>query len=87
MKPFSLRNNTVWPASKLSSTGIKANIFKERGDDFNYEIYIKDAIEKAESIGFQLLVKDMAKELGDYYYNNRFYKKAARYYALALINT
>ena len=63
---------------------IKANIFKERGDDVNYEKYIKEAIEKAESIGFQLLVKDMAKELGDYYNENRFYKKAAKYYALAL---
>jgi HTH-type transcriptional regulator, quorum sensing regulator NprR len=63
---------------------IKANIFKERGDDFNYEKYIKGAIEKAESIGFQLIVKGMAKELGDYYYDYRFYKKAAKYYALAL---
>lgn len=66
---------------------IKANIFKERGDDFNYEKYIKAAIEKAESIGFRLLVKNMAKELGDYYYDYRFYKKAAKYYALALSNT
>ena len=63
---------------------IKAKVFKARGDDYNYEIYIKHAIEVAKSHDYSLFVKRIAKELGDYYNENRFYKKAANYYKLAL---
>ena len=66
---------------------IKAKVFKQRGDELNYEKYIKQAIEMAEGNDYYLFVKRMGKELGDYYNENRFYKKAAKYYALALDNS
>lgn len=65
---------------------IKATFFKERGDYVNYEKWIKHAIELAKAESYSNSLKDMAEELANYYYEERFYKKSSEYYKLALQN-
>lgn len=66
---------------------IKALVYKERGEDLNYEKTIKHAIERAELESYSILIRNMATELANYYYELRLYKKASDYYLLALNNS
>lgn len=66
---------------------IKALVYKERGEDLNFEKTIKYAIERAELEGYSILIRKMAIELANYYYELRLYKKSSDYYFLALRNS
>ena len=65
---------------------IKAKVFKSRGDYQSYERQLKHAIDMSKENDYGLFIKRMSKELAEYYFEDRFYKKAAIYYALALEN-
>ncbi|OCS84751.1 helix-turn-helix domain-containing protein [Caryophanon tenue] len=66
---------------------MQAEVFQARGDEQSYELHLKKALELAEQHENFLLIKRIATQLGTYYYDQRFYKKAAMFYAKALKRT
>lgn len=84
---FTLVNKNKLTHMEIELHSIKAKVFKNRGDHFNYEKTIKYAIECAVSEGYTPLIKEMAEELADYYFELRLYKKSSEYYFLALSNS
>ncbi|MFG6113704.1 tetratricopeptide repeat protein [Halobacillus sp. MO56] len=63
---------------------MRAYTYKVRGDDFTYEKDMRKFIENGVKLNQQVLVKKMAKELGNYFYEIRAYKKAADHMKLAM---
>jgi transcriptional regulator with XRE-family HTH domain len=84
---FTLVNKNKLVHMEIELLSVKAKVFEKRGDDLNYEKSIKYAIERADSEGYSPLVKEMAEELANYYFDLRLYKKASEYYFLALNNS
>ncbi|WP_164218617.1 helix-turn-helix transcriptional regulator [Virgibacillus sp. YIM 98842] len=84
---FTLVNKNKLTHMEIELHSIKSKVFKNRGDHFNYEKTIKYAIECAVSEGYTPLIKEMAEELADYYFELRLYKKSSEYYFLALSNS
>lgn len=63
---------------------MRAYTYKIRGDDFTYEKSMTKMIEHGVKLKQPRLVKQMAKEFGNFLYDVRAYKKAADYYKLAI---
>ncbi|MDP5274855.1 tetratricopeptide repeat protein [Chengkuizengella axinellae] len=63
--------------------GIKAQIYKSRGDELYYEKQMKKTIDLALQESQTSLVTSLAEELANYYYEYRFYKKASDYYRIS----
>lgn len=83
---FALVNKNNLTHMEIELHSVKAKVFEKRGDHVNYEKSIKYAIERAVSEGYSPLIKEMAEELGNYYFDLRLYKKSSEYYYLALSN-
>ncbi|WP_185959639.1 helix-turn-helix domain-containing protein [Lentibacillus cibarius] len=65
---------------------IEASVHKVRGNDMTYEKEMQKTIDKGMNYEQYTLVRHMARELGDYFYEWRAYKKAASFFKLALDN-
>lgn len=66
---------------------VRANLLRIRHDEIGYEKEMKRALTLARSTEMGKLIKEIAQALGDYYMEQRFYKKASDYYKEALLTT
>ena len=66
---------------------VRANILKIRQDNVGYEKEMKKALTLAKDASLSKLIKEIAYTLGDYYMEQRFYKKSSEYYKIALLAT
>lgn len=66
---------------------VRANLLRIRHDEIGYEKEMKRALTLARSNEMGKLIKEIAQALGDYYMEQRFYKKASEYYKEALLTT
>ncbi|HHK5536770.1 TPA: hypothetical protein ACQUHH_005311 [Bacillus mobilis] len=62
----------------------KAQILKTRGDYYSYEKEMQNTIQLGIDKNQYVRTKQLATELGDYYYDIRAYKQSAKYYKTAL---
>ncbi|NDI34984.1 helix-turn-helix transcriptional regulator [Chengkuizengella sediminis] len=62
---------------------MKANILKYRENHICYEKEMKEAIQYAINNKHYILTKTLATELGNYYFENKYYKKSVDYYRIA----
>lgn len=67
---------------KIELLGIRASAYKIRGDYYTYEKEIQRLIEEALKENQRFLAKKFSKEIGDYFYEQRAYKKSADYLRL-----
>ena len=67
------------PYAHVQLYGFKASIFKLRGDYYGYEKHMQTAIEMGLEKKQYPLVRELATELGNYFYDNRAYKMSAKY--------
>ena len=64
---------------------VRANILKIRQDNVGYEKEMKKALTLAKDASLSKLIKEIAYTLGDYYMEQRFYKKSSECYKTALL--
>ena len=64
---------------------VRANLMLIRHDEIGYEKEMKRALTLAKEAAMGKLVKEIAQTLGNYYMEQRFYKKASEYYKAALL--
>ncbi|SFJ59443.1 MULTISPECIES: helix-turn-helix domain-containing protein [unclassified Bacillus (in: firmicutes)] len=67
------------PSAHVQLYGFKGKISKLRGDDYGYEKYMQKAVEIGLEKKQYPLVRELATELGNYFYGNRAYKMSAKY--------
>ncbi|MDP7978546.1 helix-turn-helix domain-containing protein [Bacillus sp. WLY-B-L8] len=67
------------PFAHVQLYGLKGKISKLRGDDYGYEKNMQTAIEMGLEKKQYPLVRELATELGNYFYDNRAYKMSAKY--------
>ncbi|SFH97284.1 MULTISPECIES: helix-turn-helix domain-containing protein [unclassified Bacillus (in: firmicutes)] len=67
------------PYAHVQLYGFKAAIFKLRGDYYGYEKEMHKAIEMGLEKKQYPLVRELATELGNHFYDNRSYKMSAKY--------
>ncbi len=66
---------------------VRANVLRIRQDNVGYEKELKKALTLAKAASLSKLIKEIAHKLGDYYMEQRFYKKSSEYYKMALLAT
>jgi tetratricopeptide (TPR) repeat protein len=66
--------------------GFKARICILRGDNYGYEKDMQKAIEIGLEKKQAPIVSELAKELGDYFFDNRAYKLSAKYFKISIEN-
>ena len=66
---------------------VRANMLRIRQDETGYEKELKKALSLAKDASLSKLIKEIAYTLGDYYMEQRFYKKSSEYYKIALLAT
>lgn len=67
------------PHAYVEIYGLKGKISKLRGDNHGYEKNMQKAIERGLEKKQYPLVRELATELGNYFYDNRAYKMSAKY--------
>ncbi|MGG0121069.1 helix-turn-helix domain-containing protein [Bacillus paranthracis] len=67
------------PHAYVEIYGLKGKISKLRGDNHGYEKNMQKAIEMGLEKKQYPLVRELATELGNYFYDNRAYKMSAKY--------
>lgn len=67
------------PDAHVQLYGLKGKISKLRGDDYGYEKNMQTAIEMGLEKKQYPLVRKLATELGNHFYDNRAYKMSAKY--------
>ncbi|MCA1054945.1 tetratricopeptide repeat protein [Rossellomorea aquimaris] len=67
---------------KIESLAIRAYAYRIRGDYYTYEKEMQRIIEEALKENQRFLAKKFSKEIGDYFYEQRAYKKSADYLKL-----
>ncbi|ENQ3077060.1 helix-turn-helix domain-containing protein [Bacillus cereus] len=67
------------PFAHVQLYGFKGKISKLRGDYYGYEKDMQKAIEMGQEKKQYPLVRELATELGNYFYDNRAYKMSAKY--------
>ncbi|MGE7875185.1 helix-turn-helix domain-containing protein [Bacillus paramycoides] len=75
------------PYANVQLYGLKGKISKLRGDDYGYEKYMKKAIEMGLEKKQYPLVRELAHELGNYFFDNRAYKLSAKYLKISIENS
>ncbi|MDP5275985.1 helix-turn-helix transcriptional regulator [Chengkuizengella axinellae] len=75
------------PHLYIELKAIKANIYKYKENHIFYEKEMKEAIQYALDHKHYVITKKLATELGDYYFENKYYKKSVDYYRLARNHT
>ncbi|EOO20115.1 MULTISPECIES: helix-turn-helix domain-containing protein [Bacillus cereus group] len=72
-------SNSDMPHAYVEIYGLKGKISKLRGDNHGYEKNMQKAIEMGLEKKQYPLVREIATELGNYFYDNRAYKMSAKY--------
>lgn len=67
------------PSAHVQLYGFKGKVSKLRGDNYGYEKDMQKAIEIGLEKKQYPLVRELATELGNYFYDNRAYKMSAKY--------
>ncbi|EEM01680.1 XRE family transcriptional regulator [Bacillus pseudomycoides] len=75
------------PYAHVQLYGFKATIFKLRGDYYGYEKEMQKAIEMGLEKKQYTLVRELATELGNHFYDNRAYKMSAKYLKISVENS
>ncbi|CAM4332922.1 transcriptional regulator [Bacillus manliponensis] len=78
-----VENNNL-PSIQTEIYMYKSHIYKIRGDYYNYEKKMQSTIQLGIDKKQYVLTKKLATELGEYYYDIRAYKLAAKYFKTAL---
>ncbi|EJR40987.1 helix-turn-helix domain-containing protein [Bacillus mycoides] len=74
------------PIAHVQLYGLKAKIFKIRGDYYEYEKNIQKAIDVGVEKKQHRLVAELSYELGNFYNENRSYKLSAKYFKISAEN-
>ncbi|MED0970531.1 transcriptional regulator [Bacillus paramycoides] len=74
------------PIAHVQLSGLKAKIFKIRGDYYEYEKNMQKAIEVGVEKKQHRLVAELSFELGNFYNENRSYKLSAKYFKISAEN-
>ncbi|MGR3778735.1 helix-turn-helix domain-containing protein [Bacillus paramycoides] len=74
------------PIAHVQLYGLKAKIFKIRGDYYEYEKNMQKAIEVGVEKKQHRLVAELSFELGNFYNENRSYKLSAKYFKISAEN-
>ncbi|KWU65106.1 transcriptional regulator [Bacillus mycoides] len=74
------------PIAHVQLYGLKAKIFKIRGDYYEYEKNMQKAIDVGVEKKQHRLVAELSYELGNFYNENRSYKLSAKYFKISAEN-
>nr|EEK67182.1 transcriptional regulator/TPR domain protein [Bacillus wiedmannii] len=74
------------PIAFVQLYGLKAKVFKIRGDYYEYEKNMQKAIEVGVEKNQHRLVAELSYELGNFYNENRSYKLSAKYFKISAEN-
>lgn len=74
------------PIAHVQLYGLKAKVFKIRGDYYEYEKNMQKAIEVGVEKNQHRLVAELSYELGNFYNENRSYKLSAKYFKISAEN-
>ncbi|QWG47797.1 helix-turn-helix domain-containing protein [Bacillus mycoides] len=74
------------PVAHVQLYGLKAKIFKIRGDYYEYEKNMQKAIDVGVEKKQHRLVAELSYELGNFYNENRSYKLSAKYFKISAEN-
>ncbi|MGU3371461.1 helix-turn-helix domain-containing protein [Bacillus mycoides] len=74
------------PFAHVQLYGLKAKIFKMRGDYYEYEKNMQKAIDLGVEKKQNHLVAELSYELGNFYNENRSYKLSAKYFKISAEN-
>ncbi|MFS1511009.1 helix-turn-helix transcriptional regulator [Chengkuizengella sp. SCS-71B] len=80
---FDLVSNNHLSHLYIELKAMKANILKYRENHICYEKEMKETIQYALTNKHYILAKTLATELGNYYFESKYYKKSVDYYRIA----